>query len=171
VKITIEEAPAWIKALGGKLRGAAERGLEAAAHRVVETIQTEVIPREERIPVDRGIYRAGWRARKTEGGALVYNNSPHAPFIEDGVVGSKVKPGRKMIDALAAWVRRKGLTGGARKEEKIAESRRIAFAIAKSMQAKGIFNGGQGLKILEKGMRRAKEFMEEEVKAEIERLK
>jgi hypothetical protein len=170
-RITIDEAPAWVKRLEGELRKAGERGLVSAAHRLVGVIQNEIIPRESRIPVDRGIYKAGWRARKIPRGAFVYNSVPHAPIIEYGARAENIKVGRKMIDALAQWVIRKGLTGAAKKEERSVEAKRIAWAIAKSMQKNGIFDKGRGLRILEKACARVPEIIEQEVRAEIHRMR
>ena len=170
-KMTIDQAPAWVVELEGKRRKAALRGLLSAAHRVVQVIQTEIIPREPRAPVDRGIYRAGWRARAIENGALVYNATPIAAIIEDGARAENIKIGRAMIDALALWVVRKGLTGSAKKEEAGAAGRQIAWAIAQSMKKKGIFGGeGKGLKILAKARRRIPKIIEEEVRREIEKI-
>ncbi len=157
--------------LEGELRKAALRGLYSAAQRTVSIIQTEIIPAEPRVPVDRGIYKAGWRARPTSDGAEVSNSTPHAIFIEDGVRADHVKVGRRMVDALAGWVARKGLTGAAKGVEKAAEARRIAWAIAKSMQKKGIFNAGGGLNIMAKARSRLPAIIEQEVRAEIARMK
>lgn len=170
-KITIDQAPEWIRKLEDKRRKAAERGLVSAAHRVVNYIQTEIIPKEPRVPVDRGTYRAGWRARRIEGGALVYNNVPHAEIVEHGAKAENIKIGKKMIDALAEWVARKGMTGNAKGVERAAEARRIAWAIAKSMQKNGIFNRGGGLKILEKARKMIGQFIQEEVRAELRALR
>lgn len=173
-KYTIDKAPEWVRKLEGKMHKAAMRGLLSAAQRTVSHIQTEIIPREERVPVDRGTYRAGWRARPIEGfteGALVYNNVPHAEPIENGAKAENIKIGRKLIDALAEWVIRKGLTGAAKGVERAAEGRRIAWAIAKSMQKNGIFNKGGGLKILEKATKMIPQFIAEEVRAEIRAIR
>jgi hypothetical protein len=167
--ISIEQAPAWVGRLEGELQKAALRGLYSAAQRMVGVVG-EVIAAEPRIPVDRGIYKAGWRARRLPDGAEISNSTPHAGFIEDGVRADRVRPGRAMIDALAAWVARKGLTGSARGVERAAEARRIAWAIAKSMQKNGIFNRGGGLKIFEKARQRLPALIEEEVRREIGRM-
>lgn len=175
--MTIDQAPAWMRRLMGERRKAAERGLVSAGHRLVQAIVTEIIPREPRIPVDRGIYRGGWRVEEIEGGAEVVNRVPHASFIEDGVRGENVKIGRAMIDALAEWVHRHGLDKGSNRDEKgryvgasKADARQVAWAIALSMKEKGIF-GGEGLKILEKARKRfLLRFITEEVTAELEKI-
>lgn len=167
--MTIEEAPGWARRLKGELHKAAERGCYGAAVKLQQRV-LELIGQEPRIPVDRGIYRGGWRVRRVRNGAELTNSVPHAAFIEDGVRGENVKISRAMIDALAAWVVRKGLTGSAKKEERTAEGRGIAWAIAKSMQKKGIFNAGGGLKILKRAVESAPKFLEEEIHAEIGRM-
>src|ERR1019366_772147 len=112
-KIDLARAPEWVRSLEGKMHKAALRGLLSAAHRTVSVIVTEIIPREERAPVDRGVYRAGWRARKLDDGALVYNNTPHAGIIEHGARAENIKVGKRMIDALTEWIVRKGLVSRA----------------------------------------------------------
>lgn len=166
----------------GGLREAAFRGLVAAGHKTVEHIVADVIPSfGSRMPVDKGAYRAGWRVQpvKSEGEVIVQNSSPHAPFVDLGVRPGHVKIGRKLIAALTEWVQRKGLGGrtvtsasGRVRQVKAskAEATSIAWAIAKSMQAKGIF-GGTGLRILEKAEKRVPTFIKEEVERELAKVK
>jgi len=143
---------------------AAERALLATGNRLVATIQNEIIPKEEPKPVDRGIYRAAWRAKKIKGGAEVYNTAPHAVFIEYGVRAQNVKIGPAMINALEQWVMRKGIASKK-------EARSVAYAIAMSMKKKGIFNrGGRGgLRILDKALDRLGDFLNKEFQVEIRR--
>jgi hypothetical protein len=143
------------------LRRAALRGLLSAAHRGVQTILVRIIPSRSPMPVDRGIYRAGWKAWATEDGAVIENLEPVAIFVEEGVRGSNVKIGRAMIQALAAWVVRKGIAGAD-------EATGVAWAIAKRMQARGIFAGGQGFGILRELVDKDIEgFMVEEIEREV----
>ncbi len=160
-RIDVSQAPAWVTLMGKQVRVAAMRGLYSAAVRAVAHIQTVVIPSEPRVPVDRGLYRAGWRAVRIPGGAMVTNTVPHAVIIEYGVKAANVRAGRKMLDALTDWVRRKGL------EKSETGARRVAYAIAMSMKRKGIFNGGKGLRILENAVKRIPQFIGEEVAREI----
>lgn len=120
-------------------------GLIAGAVRVQGIILNEVIPAEERQPVDRGAYRAGFRVEPTDDGADIINTSPHAPFIEFGVRAENVKTGPAMVKALEEWVVRKGI---ATREEAAS----VAYAIAVSMKRKGIFAKGKGLRIMAKAM-------------------
>jgi len=171
-RITIAEAPVWASKLQGKLHAAALKGLLSAAHRLVGVIQTEIIPKEARVPVDRGIYKAAWRADKTPEGARVSNSSPHAGLIEDGVRAASVKPGREMIEALTAWVLRKGIVSRAgassiaRNASRV-QAESVAWAIARSMQQRGIFNRGGGLGILRKARVLAPNIIKEEVAREV----
>jgi hypothetical protein len=169
-KISIDDAPQWIKRLGEEQHKAALRGVRSAGLRMVSHIQNVVIPGETRVPVDRGIYRGAWRAKNVPDGSLVHNDSPHGGFIEDGVRGENVKIGRAMIDALVEWVRRHGLVRDVPKAGREAAARGVAFAIARDMKRRGIF-GGSGLKILAKARTKAREFIEQEVTAELRKMK
>ena len=163
-KIDIQQAPAWVTKLGIDIRAAALRGLLSAALRTKNHIVTEIIPQEPRVPEDRKTYTNAWQVEKLPNGALVYNSAPHAPLIEYGVRAENVKIGRLMIEALTAWVARKGLAS------KGDEATSMAWAIAKSMQKKGIFNGGKGLGIMKKAQRQIPDFIEEEIIREIGRI-
>lgn len=148
-----------------KFRTAALRGLLSAAMRGVQVIQTTIIPSRNPSPVDRGAYRAGWRFGPLDNGAELWDDNPAAPFIEDGVRASNVKPGRAMLTALAEWALRKGLASDPK------EAKSIAFAISRNMMKRGIFNrGGAGLGILREFVEKyAQSYAKEEVEREIRR--
>jgi|SRR5580693_3824810 hypothetical protein len=174
----LKTADQWLNVVSITMKEAALRGLNAAAQRTVNHIQTEVIPACVPEPVARGVYKAGWHVVQLHNGAEVVNTVPQAAFIEYGVRAENVKIGRGMIDALAEWVRMKGIggkvtvsKGGLRKVKKatLDEARAIAWAIAKSMQKKGIFNGGQGFKVLEKAGKMIPRFIREEVVRELKK--
>lgn len=137
-KFKLKDADEVKRYLERSLEKAATGAVQAAAMHVVEDIQTKIIPEEPRPPVDRGVYRAGWRAQPTQEGAMIVNAVPHAIFIEHGVRAENVKPGKAMITALSAWAQRKGIAGKGKSRQKQANS--IAWAIAHSMRRKGIFN-------------------------------
>jgi hypothetical protein len=161
--VEISAASQWLDRLGGSLRGAAERGLLAAAQRGVSEIVGRIIPSRSPKPFDRGVFQAGWRAMQVEGGADIFNNEPHAAFIEDGVRAANVKPGMAMLRALASWAERKGLA-------KKGNGMSMAWAIATKMKRRGIFNGGQGFGILKELIEdRIDDLIAEEVTREIER--
>jgi hypothetical protein len=165
-KFDLKQSPALKKHLDTRMRKAELAAVQGAALQVIEDIQTRLIPGARPPPVDRGVYRAGWRMRPKKWGAEIANAVPHAGFIEDGVRGAHVKPGRKMIDALAAWAKRKGIVKGKGKGVAVA-ARGMAFAIAQSMRKKGIFNRGKGFGILRRALLPVQKYIQRELKAEI----
>lgn len=156
-------------------REGVNKGLLSAAQRLVGVIQNELIPAERPPPVFDAHYRDGWHAAPVALGAEVWNDMPYAGVIDGGARAANIKVGRKMVDALAEWARRKGLTGHAAGKrsspEAYAAARSIAWAIARAMQTKGIFNrdGREGLQIAEKAKKRAFEFVGEEVERQVRR--
>lgn len=217
------QMPEFARYLEGRLQVASKRGMLSACHRTVQYIVSDLIPKAMPQPVDRGIYKAGWMVRSDgEEGYSVANRVPHATIIEHGVRGENVKIGKASLDAIAAWVQRKGIGGATKatpaalsapKVEKPqkssnafvkqlkgllkamsdfikrmrlggeiitkpdgskaqkgltdAQARSMAWAILKSMQKKGIFDGG--LKIAERALLKMTEFAEQEVAREITR--
>lgn len=182
-KFDISEAEEVARYLGVSIDKAAKRAVLSLALRIVQHITTYIIPRENPQPVDRGAFRAGWRAKRTEDGAEVRNTLPYASIIEFGARAENIKPGKKMIDALEAWVLRKGIgmsrtparAGMTRKElaaSRQSEARKVAWAIAMGMLKKGIFNRDDargGLRVLEKAMKIAKNAFADELQREIDR--
>jgi hypothetical protein len=162
-EITLKQAAQRTDELKEKWRKAAVLGLQSAAARGVQDIITRIIPSRTPQPVDRGVYRSGWRFYPAPDGAVIECFEPHAILIEDGVRAGNVKIGKKMIDALAEWVQRKGIVSGD-------EARSVAWAIAKSMQRRGIFNKGKGMGILAELVDQyLPGYVEEEVAREVER--
>lgn len=177
----VEEYERFARWLEDGMTSGVRRGLMSAGFRLIGVIQNEIIPAEKVPPVFDGAYRAAWRVDETEGGVEVVNDMPYASVIERGARPENIKVGRKMIDALTEWARRKGLTGHAPGEranpDAIAGARQIAWAIARAMQGtasvegKGIFNrdGQQGLQIAKKASLRLRDFLEEEIQREVKR--
>ncbi len=162
-EIKIELAPALFAKYGDRLKAAAVRGVYSAALRGVQDIVGRIIPSKVPVPFDRGPYKAGWKALPEPEGASITNPEVHALFIEEGVRASNVKIGRAMIFALAAWASRKGLVTKGKPED-------VAWAIAKNMKKRGIFNGGKGFHVLGELMDNyLNAYIEEEVAAEIAR--
>jgi hypothetical protein len=162
--VELDRAEVWVREVEVGLRAAVVRGLHSAALRAVQVVVTQIIPSRSPQPVDRGVYRAGWRAVLLPDGADVENLEPVAPLVEDGVRAANVKPGRAMIRALASWVVRKGLASPE-------DAEHVAWAIAKTMQVRGIFGRGQGLGILRELVdRRLDAIVREEVEREIARF-
>jgi hypothetical protein len=176
-RIELKDAKQWWKGKVEDFHEAALKGVFAAAQRTVQYIVTTLIPNEPRPPVDRGAFRAGWRAGKLPNGAIVQNTLPYASVIEHGARAENVKISHAMIEALTQWVMRKGLAGkaprgkGARRAEYEVEAKNIAWAIAVSMKRRGIFNNGQGLQILARAENMIEKFVREEVRREMDRVK
>lgn len=145
--INIKDAPGYFDKLADTMVKAARKGLLLAAERGVQKIVTEIIPSRSPTPVDRGVYRAGWKSEVIDSNTVaILNPEPHAAFIELGVRAENVKIGAAMIQALAEWATRKGIA--ADDDEAVG----VAWAIAKSMQKKGVFNHykeGNGLRVLQ----------------------
>lgn len=142
LKINVGEHAEFQKWMQMGLRETMAKALISTAVRLVQVINTETIPQTLPYPpVDRGIYRAGWRVEAKPNTVFLVNTVLHSVFIEDGVKAENVKPGRKMITALAGWVKRKGLLEGTNKKGPDAEAQGIAWGIAKKMQKVGIFGG------------------------------
>ncbi len=126
------------------MRDAAYQGLVAAGARGLQVLVVEIIPKRSPQPVDRGVFRAGWKLRVGTDYVDIYNDELHALFIEEGVRASNVKIGQRMIAALAEWALRKGIANNPK------EALGAAWGIAKAMAKKGIFNrdGKSGLGVL-----------------------
>lgn len=139
--VDLKNSDAAIDAIALRMFKAANLGLLSAAMLGVQRIVTRIIPSRSPQPVDRGIYRAGWKAYGEVDGAVIENLEPSAILIEEGVRAENVKIGGMMIFALALWVVRKGIASGE-------DAPKVAWAIAKAMKRRGIFGGGQGLGIL-----------------------
>lgn len=154
-----ELGPIW-----DRMAEAAVVGLRVAAERTRSTIVAKIVPQvAPRAPIDRGVYRAGWKTAPLPTGAEIYNDERHAAFIEYGVRSSNVKIGKRMIDALAEWAMRKRLAKNPR------EARRIAWAIARRAASRGglaFFAGpqGRGARVLETAVRDyVPQFIREEI--------
>jgi hypothetical protein len=138
----LEDAGVKIQAFfNTKVRTAAIKGLQSAAVEMHRDIVSSYIPASG-LQRFRGIYAGSWKTKMLPDGAIVFSTAPHAPIIEYGRrAGAPI--GRKMIDELAHWVKVHGLAQTA------TEVRQIAFAIALSIQRRGMWMPN-GLRILEK---------------------
>ncbi|HOA00798.1 MAG TPA: hypothetical protein PKI27_00670 [Dermatophilaceae bacterium] len=162
--LRLDQVAGHFEKVQGDMRKAAMRGLLSAAQRTQQEIVLRIIPTRSPKPVDRAAsgYLGGWRARPTEDGAVIENLETHAAFIEYGV--KNVKVGARMIRMLSEWAVRKGL---ATAEDAVAH----AWAIARLMRNRGIFNGGQGFGILKEATEKhVPRFVREEVARELQRL-
>lgn len=156
--IALSLAPSFFQAVSKDLYKIAQDCALSACARGVQEIQVKHIPAvQPHQPVNRGLYRASWRFERIPGGARIYNREKSAPLIEFGVRPENVKIGRAMIAALSEWVAMKNLLkdkSGASVENRQATRsvQSMAWAIAKKMKVRGIFNGGQGYHILDKAI-------------------
>lgn len=182
MRIDIQNHPEFTKWVGLGMQASMGQALLSTATRLVQVINTEIIPETQpNQPVDRGTYRAGWRVEAAEGKVFLVNTVKHAPIIEWGARAANIKVGRKMITALAAWVKRKGLAKDRAKETSAIGKTfqktsmpvsanpytQAAWAIAMSMKKKGIFGGDKspsGLMIVRRAMTRFDRFFSEEMK-------
>ena len=176
MKIDISEHAVFGTWLTKETKAAAERALFSSAIRIIQNINTQVIPNvTPHPPVDRGTYRAGFRAEPGQAGTgavFIVNTIKHALFIERGVRPAQVKPGAALIVALARWVQRKNIAKKGWAGAKNARS--IAWAIAKSMQKKGIFRGSStpsGLQIVERALLDFDVIFKREMDRELKKVK
>ena len=166
--IRLKDAPGYYDRMGKGVLEAARKGLRLAASRGLQKLVTGIIPSRSPQPVDRGVYRAGWRVEQVdEDTVAILNPEAHAVFIEYGVRAENVKVGPALIAALKEWSLRKGFAS----DEK--EAIGMAWAIANNMKKRGIFNrrSGNGLRILEELVdKHIHKFLKEEIAREIKRV-
>lgn len=163
--VRLDGAAAAFEKLGKQFPEAAKRGLLSAALRGVREIQTVIIPSRTPQPVDRGVYRAGWKVvPDADGSVSIENREPHAAFIEYGVRAANVKVGAAMLRALTEWVLRKGLAAD------IVEAQQVAWGIAKAAERRGFFKQ-TGLGVLQQLIdRNLRTYIQQEVEREIRRV-
>jgi len=100
--------------MASKITDAFRRAGIGTITRAAQVMVTDLIPQNmPRQPVDRGIYKAGWRIDTTKmpKEASLVNTVPYAPIIEYGARAENIKVGKRMLDALEEWVIRKGIGG------------------------------------------------------------
>ena len=163
--INLKDAVPYFSANGEfskQLRAAAMRGIMSTVMRAKRDIVSKVIPAEPRVPVDRGIFKAAWQTERLPNGGAIYNNAPHANFIEYGVPAGNVVMSNKAHKNIAEWAARKFGGLDAKKAWEVAGQ--ILFF----MKSRGIFKRGKGLRILEKySEREIPRILKTEVEAQI----
>ncbi len=179
MKVDIREHAEFSKYLRAGLEKSVHKAILGTATRIVQHINADIIPNTQPFqPVDRGIYRAGFKVlRQGPKNVFIVNTVPHAKFIEFGVRPANVKIGRDMITALTSWVKRKGLGASSSiKTKKVrkastSEATSMAWAIAMNMKKKGIFAGTgkgifghSGLQVLQRAMFKFDTFFRKEMK-------
>lgn len=176
-KYDIKQYPFLLGKMTNELRKAQERGFESAGAKIVQYLQTVAIPGTRPQPVDRGLYRAGWKYKTIKGGVYVFNRVTHAMFVEYGV--RKVVPGKKLVEAIAAWVRRKGIGSRVVTSKKGTsrivkankeKAKAIAFAIINGAKKKGgFFDQGRGLKVFKRALPKISKIFQDEVISEMKK--
>lgn len=124
-KIDVSKLAPLLRKLGPAGKKAIARGALSGALLGVVYMQKRTA--DESI-FDRGGYRRGWKARATSNGAILMNDAPYSPIIEDGR-----RPGarRPPLAVIERWAKRKlALTSE--------EAKRAAFPIAQAIGARGI---------------------------------
>ena len=146
--IPLKLAAQWLTRAHINVHKAAMDAAYEAALYGVQQIQAVIIPSlTPHPPVNRGLYKASWKAMRTANGARIYNRQyPQAPLIEYGVPAENVKPGMAMQIAIAEWLTMKGLTFR-NPDDTVA---RVAFLISMKLKQTGIFNGGKGFHVLDR---------------------
>lgn len=139
VVLDLDEVSSWLdKRLGpSATKEVVKKGLYSAALKMVQVVQTKVIPQIHPTPVARGVYRAGWKAWRLPKGAAFGNTVPWAGAVEHGLRGKDIKVGRAMLASLTDWVRLKGIS--------TTNARRTAFAIAVKMASEVRVRSGKSI--------------------------
>jgi hypothetical protein len=153
--ISLHMAPTFFQGVAKDLRKIARDCALTACARGAEELQVKIIPSlKPHPPINRRLYLNSWRYEFTKNGARLFNREKVAPLIEFGVRAENVKIGRAMIAALSEWVAMKNLlkdNSNASVEDRQATKsvQSVAWAIAKKMKRRGIFNNGQGFHVLD----------------------
>jgi len=138
--MSLTQFQAFIGKLDAKTEAAAVRGFRRAAAFLHGRVVLEIKQAQPHPAVDTGELANSVNTTMIPGGAIVSVDAPHAPVMEYGRrAGSRMPP----VDAIADWVRRKGLAGAPRAGKRSAASyesaiRGIAFVIARSIAQKGV---------------------------------
>jgi hypothetical protein len=156
VVVDLKDMVDYVGTLSDDMIEAGRIGMLKAAERGVQTIVCQLIPSRSPQPVDRAIFKAGWKTERIDDNTVaIFNPEPHAPNIEFGVRAENIKVGRAMLKALTEWALRKGIVGNKDvvKNAKggVAGTPPVVWAIVNAMKKRGIFNrnGKQGLRIMD----------------------
>jgi hypothetical protein len=117
-----------LRSLQEKIPDAIQEGLEEAGLMLQgKLVQGSIASTEPHQPVDTGQYKSGWRSQPTAAGAVVFNTTKQALWMERGR-----GPGPVPFAPIREWVRRKKIATGD------AEIDRAAHAIQRSIARVGI---------------------------------
>jgi len=104
VKVSPEQLEQILRKHGLLIPHAIRQGMLTAAFRGQAYLT-------KKSPVDRGELKNAWDVRKTDDGALLMNDAPHAGIVEAGARPHEVNA--EGVEAIYQWVKRKGLLGPA----------------------------------------------------------
>lgn len=125
IRLDMNQLPAFYKALGPRMKTAAQRGALRGALASVSILHRFTVKAGA---VNTGAYRLGWKGERIESGARVFNRASYAAIIEYGRRANSRFPPLPIIER---WARRK--LGLASKEAK-----RAAYPIARAIARRGL---------------------------------
>lgn len=111
IQCTLAELGGKLRRLGPQIQRAMLAGARDLALKLMAGVKLEIGQTTPHAPVNSGAYRAGWKFKRTPGGAVVFNNEPQAVWIERGRRAGPIS--QAGFEALKLWVKRKGLWVGA----------------------------------------------------------
>ncbi len=134
-RVALKDLAPQVQRLHAEAMARVTRAIRIEVHTTGMRLLQEEIDATDPKPVDRGTYRGKWRAVDLATGAAILNPLPYAAVIERGR-----RPGARMPppDLLGAWARRKGLLRDLPKREMRAAQRSIGFALARTIQRRGL---------------------------------
>lgn len=168
VKLTPKEYAAYMRRLAENFEPAVKRGLLSGALRCVPIAvqSTDQAPpasvNGSRGANNTGIYRAGWKYGVTPNGSRVYNDTPYSGVIESGRRPAGVNG--EGIESLTRWARRRL---GVDEEE----AKSVAFAVARTLRRRPLRARRVLGSVIEQMAKVVLEEVEQELDAELEKVK
>lgn len=139
-----------------RIGGAMAEGAHLAAERGITLLKGES-------PVDMGVFRAAWQARRFGPQVWSFNDSPVAGVIERGARPHPVSP--EGVEAIRRWVQRVVVgRGGGKKAQRLVDE--ITNGIVQKLRARG----QKGLFIVERNLEKLRMFVEAETDRRLARL-
>lgn len=145
--VSIEQLPNWVVVKVKHVGPATLRACYAAALRGRTIIMDTIGATAPYPPVDRGVFRASFRAERAPDGATLFSDAPHAAFIEYGC-----RPHWAPIGPLIEWVKRKKLAKGSE-----------AYGIARAIQIAIARRGMKPRKVVVRSLDRISQALHEEL--------
>lgn len=145
--VTIEQLPNWVSLRIRNVGRASLRACYAAALRGRTIIMETIAATTPYPPVDRGSFRASFRAAREPDGASLYSDAPHAAFIEYGC-----RPHWPPLAPILAWVKRKKLAKGSE-----------AYGVARAIQVAIARRGMAPRKVVARSLDRIEQALHEEL--------